>query len=172
MISRPVLRQHTPRYVSHPHRVVVLVAPPSTQEYPLDLEFLPLPASLSLLFSPFLIYLLSPLTFSQLILINCFTYPFLSFLPSTHFAVFLRRDIFLPNFFRFSRAFRTSCLLFLFPISRPLPVSLVPCYFHSSLSSRLSESYPPPHFLLSLISTYRSTLGPRSVTRRDPENSN
>ncbi|EGI58609.1 hypothetical protein G5I_13264 [Acromyrmex echinatior] len=37
VISRPVLRQHTPRYVSHPHRVVVLVAPPSTQEYPLDL---------------------------------------------------------------------------------------------------------------------------------------
>ncbi|KYM80751.1 hypothetical protein ALC53_08752 [Atta colombica] len=37
VISRPVLRQHTPRYVSLPHRVVVLVAPPSTQEYPLDL---------------------------------------------------------------------------------------------------------------------------------------
>lgn len=43
VISRPVLRQHTPRYVSHPYRVVVLVAPPSTQEYPLDLAFLPLP---------------------------------------------------------------------------------------------------------------------------------
>lgn len=112
VISRPVLRQHTPRYVSHPHRVVVLVAPPSTQEYPLDLEFLPLPASLSLSFSllfSFTYFL--PLHFPSLFSLTVLHIRFSLFLPSTHFAVFLRRDIFLPNFFRFSHAFRTSYLL-------------------------------------------------------------
>lgn len=56
VISRPVLRQHTPRYVSHPRRVVVLVAPPSTQKYPLDLAFLPLPARAPFIPLPFSLF--------------------------------------------------------------------------------------------------------------------
>lgn len=119
-----------------------------------------LPLSLSLLFSPFLIYLLSPLTFSQLILINCFTYPFLSFFTFDSFRRFSPSRYFSSEFFSLLLLVSYFVSTLLIPISRPLLVSLVPYYFHSSLSSRLNESYPFPHFLLSLISTYRSTLAP------------
>lgn len=89
MISRPVLRQHTPRYVSHPYRVVVLVAPPSTQEYPTARPristtpcFL---ASLSLSFSFTYFLLLRFRSFSLTILhVRFFLSPFTSF-PSPHF---------------------------------------------------------------------------------------